>query len=364
LDHQDPDSNRDTLRLLFVGPYNSPHVEDLAIAMSERGHAVHVGGHLWGGLPESSLSRHRVPTSPMTFPAVLWLRRLLRQFQPDVVHAHWMPFAGLAAIAGAHPLVTTAWGSDVYGVGRRRRLEARLALLRTSVATADSSDLLRRLQELGPRSLRTMLSNWGVDLETFRVPTAAERAQSKAHFGLGPGPVVFSPRGLNDIYNPRVVVEAFELLRATIPNSQLVLKHGGSSEIPPEWSKARGIHTVGRIEHDEMAELFRAAEVTVSIAETDSSPRSVWEAMASGSATVLSNRPWVHELIEGGRDALVVDVDARAVADAVERLLRHGEERARIVASARALVERHRDRTVELARLESCYRELASQRSA
>jgi glycosyltransferase involved in cell wall biosynthesis len=142
-----------------------------------------------------------------------------------------------------------------------------------------------------------------------------------------------------------------------------VLKDSGGDELRPEWREARGIHVVGQIEYDEMAKLFRAAEVTISIAESDSSPRSVWEAMASGSATVLSDLPWVHELIAAGRDALVVETQPGAVAAALERLLRDGAERQGIAASARKLVERHRDRDVELGRLEACYRELASSTS-
>src|SRR5439155_2481626 len=130
--------------------------------------------------------------------------------------------------------------------------------------------------------------------------------------------------------------------------------HRVGDKMPLGWSEERGIYAVGRIEHDEMAKLFRAAEVTVSIAQSDSSPRSIWEAMASGSATVLSDLPWVHELVVDGRDALVVETHARAVADAVERLLRDEAERQRITVSARTLVEKHRDRNVELERLESC----------
>src|SRR5207247_2452268 len=81
------------LRLLYLGPYNSPHVEDLALAMRERGHVVQAGGEVWSGLPASSLPERGVPTSTMSFPSILWLRRLLHEFRPDVVHAHWMPFA-------------------------------------------------------------------------------------------------------------------------------------------------------------------------------------------------------------------------------------------------------------------------------
>ena len=348
------------LRLLYVGPYNSPHLEDLALAMRERGHVVRAAGEVWGGLPPSSLPDHGVPVSRTAFPHLLSLRRLLREFQPDVVHAHWMPLATLAVAAGARPLVAQAWGSDVYLAGRRHRFEMRVTLRRTALAMADSADLLERLERFGPRSLRTMLVNWGVDLEAFRVPTDAERVALKREFGLGPGPVILSPRGLKDIYNPDVIVGAFARVRKAVPDAQLVLKHAGVDELlEPGWAKSPGVTVIGHVEADRMANLFRAAEVTVSIPRSDSSPRSVWEAMAAGSATVLSDLPWAHELIENGRHALLVRPDADAVAAAIERLLAEADLRTSIAKEARALVERSRDRSGELARVEACYRDLA-----
>ena len=128
----------------------------------------------------------------------------------------------------------------------------------------------------------------------------------------------------------------------------------------PEWADAPGIKVIGRIAYDEMADLFRAADVTVSIPASDSSPRSVWEAMAAGSATVLSDLSWVDELIEDDRDALVVATEVEPVASAIERLIRDEALRRRIVSSARQLVEKHRDRKTELARVERCYLELTA----
>jgi glycosyltransferase involved in cell wall biosynthesis len=346
--------------LLYVGPFNSPHVGDLAIAMRGRGHVVHVGGQVWEGVPDVALARHGIPTSPMSAPSILWMRRLIADVRPDVVHSHWIPFAALAAMAGARPLVVTAWGSDVYAAGRRRRLEARFGLRRASLATADSADLLARLEKLGPASLRTLLVNWGVDLDVFRIPTQQERHELKARIGLGPGPVVLSPRGVKEIYNPAVVVGAFARARAKIPDLQLVLKHSDDAVVPPEWSRAPGVHLVGAVDADQMRDLFQAAELTVSIAASDSSPRSVWEAMACGSAAIVSDLPWVHELIVDGRHAAVVEPRPAAVAAAIERLLLGESERWRIVKAARELVERHRNRAVELSRIERCYRELAA----
>jgi len=272
-----------------------------------------------------------------------------------------MPFAALAALAGARPLVASAWGSDVYGAGLKQRFLIRLALRRSAVAMADSSDLARRLAELGPSSLRTMLVNWGVDLDSFTPPSEQQRIELKARFDLGSGPVVLSPRGLKELYNPGVVVEAFEHVRAAVPNAQLVLKHGGvAEEMKSEWADAPGVKVIGRIPYDDMTSLFRAADVTISIPTSDSSPRSVWEAMAAGSATVLSDLSWVHELVENERDALVVAPEVEPVASAIERLIRDEALRRRIVFSARRLVESHRDRKKELARVERCYLELAS----
>jgi len=348
------------LRLLYVGPYNSPHLEDLAVAMRERGHIVRAAGEVWGGgLPPSSLPERGVPVGMMKFPYVLSFRRLLREFEPDLVHTHWMPFATLAALAGAHPLVAQAWGSDVYLAGRRHRFEMRVALWRTSVAMADSANLLERLERFGPTSLRTMLVNWGVDLQAFRPPTDAERAALKAQLGLGPGPVILSPRGLKDIYNPDVVVGAFVRVREAVPNAQLVLKHAGVDQLlEPGWRDQPGVKLVGHVEAEAMVDLFRAAEVTVSIPSSDSSPRSVWEAMAAGSATVVSDLPWARELIEDGQNALLVTPAEEPVAAAIQRLLGEPDLRASINAKGRALVERRRDRNVELARVEACYRDL------
>lgn len=348
------------LRLLYVGPINSPHVEDMAIAMRQRGHVVDVAGEFWGGgLPASSLPTYGIPIHEMGSSRVLSMRRIAKEVRPHVVHTHWLPFATTAALAGVHPFLATAWGSDLYGRGRMQKLAIAVALRRAAVATSDSADLVARVRELGPGSLRTMVINWGVDLDAMRFATADERAGAKVRLGLGPGPVVFSPRGLSDLYNPDVVLEAFSRVRSALPEAALLLKHSGAEDIPkPEWTNLPGVHVIGRVDPDQMRELFRAADVTLSIPVSDSSPRSVWEAMAAGSVTILSDLPWVRELIKPGRDALVVAAEPDEVAEAIEQVVRSPSRRMQIAASARALVERYRDRRLELDRLEACYREL------
>src|ERR1700754_3891285 len=102
-------------RLLMLGSVNHPHVEHLALAMAERGFAVSVGGDTLTDLPPSSLPAagielHAAPRrsrgSALGAAAhVRWVRRLLRDVRPDIVHGHWLcGFAFFAAAAGAKPL--------------------------------------------------------------------------------------------------------------------------------------------------------------------------------------------------------------------------------------------------------------------
>lgn len=349
------------LRILMIGPVNSPHMEDLALAMAQRGHLVAAGGAVWGGgLPPSSLPDSGIPVSAMTWPPPLWMRRLVRNFRPHVVHANWMPFAAVAALARAQPLVAMAWGSDVYLAGGLQMRANRLALRRADSVLADSSALLDRLADLGARRDRLMLLNWGVDTERFKPAPAAEKSALKRSLGLRDAPVVISPRGLKELYNPDVVLAAFARVLADVPDAQLVLKHNGD-RVPDlgALSHSAQVHVVGRVPYEQMAEYFRAADVCVSVPATDSSPRSVWEAMAAGCACVLSDLPWVGELIKPGRDALVVPADTASVATAITRLLTDPVLWRSVTDHAGALVEEHRDAVKEMDRLEQLYFRLA-----
>jgi len=356
-------------RLLMLGPVNHPHTEHLASAMAERGFAVTVAGHVDPSLPPSLLPAAGIPTvrAPTALRRdprgalvhVRWIRRLCRDVRPAVVHAHWLcGYGAFAALARATPLVAMAWGSDVCGANRVKTLANRIALRGADIAMADSQALLDRLIELGAAPNSTVLVNWGVDLATF-APVNGARPAVRADLDLGPGPVILSPRSLTPVYNPDTILDAFALVTRARPDAQLVLKHMGVDDPAlPGMVDAR-VQVVGHVPHEEMARYYQAADVCVSIPSSDSSPRSVWEAMACGCPVVVSDLPWVHELIAAEHDALVVPVDAAAVARALDRVIADPRLAQRLAGRGRALAEAHRDRATEMDRLAAIYRSLA-----
>jgi glycosyltransferase involved in cell wall biosynthesis len=347
------------MKILLLGTLNTPHVEHLATAMRDRGHDVVVAGEITPAYPPSVLPAEGIRVRPLEIPAMVWLRRLWREERPDVVHANWMTsYAFLAALLRLRPLVAMAWGSDVYGATPAQERKARFAARRADVAMSDSEDLVQRLVELGADAERTFLLNWGVDLATFAPPP--DRRAVRRGLGLADGPVVLSPRALNPLYNPAVIVDAFEAATRDLPDAQLLLKHIGTG--PPDLGRPlpEGVRVVGHVPYEQLPEYYRAADICVSIPNSDSSPRSVWEAMACGCACVISDLPWAHELIEDGTHALIVPPEPDAVAHALRRLLTEPGLAERIGAQARLLVERHRDQLTEMDRLAALYEGLAA----
>ena len=356
----------------MLGTLNHPHVEHLAQAMQERGFEVVVGGDTEPSLPASVLPAAGIPSIPAppvprrtlrgAVAHVRWIRRLLRRVEPDLVHAHWMPgFAFLAAAAGARPLIAMAWGSDVFRASLRQELVNRFAVRRADLVMTDSSALISRLEELGAPTDQTFLVNWGVDLERFS-PPGGGRPQVRAALGLDDGPAVLSPRSLMPVYNIPTIIAAFHKVSSEVADAQLLLKHMGRSDdaAARELGAPERVHLVGHVPYEQMADWYRAADVCVSIASSDSSPRSVWEAMACGVPVVVSDLPWVSELIEPELHALVVPIDEDAVATAIRRVLTEPELASRLSREGRALVERDRDRRREMDRLATAYDGMAA----
>jgi glycosyltransferase involved in cell wall biosynthesis len=353
------------MRILMLGATNSPHVEDLVLELTGRGIEVVVGGAEAPNLPPSRLPSRglRVEATPRgtagtrAVSRVRWLRRLVREVRPDVVHAHFLvedPF--YAVIARARPLVATAWGSDVLVPSRIGKLRGRLVARRADLLTADSRALLDALEALGAQRSRLRLFNWGVDLVMF----APGRADARRRLDLPDVPIVLAPRALRPVYNPETVVAAFDLLASEFSDALLVVKHYG--DLPPSLDGLRRRHdvrVVGHVPAEELADYYRAASVCVSIPSSDSSPRTVWEAMACGCPCVLSDLPWVHEAIEDGRDALVTTADAGAVAEAIGRVLRTPTLASALAEHGRSLVERNHRRTAAIDRLVADYEALA-----
>lgn len=350
----------------MLGQINHLHVAHMANELSQRGLEVTIAGMRRPGygtqptvLPDIDVVE--LPLASGSTPIgiasqVRAIHRLLRDRRPDVVQAHWLcGYGAFAAIAGARPLVTVAWGSDVLRASRVQRLANRIALRRSALATGDSVELCEAMIALGAPPEKVAHITWGVDLERFT--PGVDRAALRRRLGFPDGRIVLSPRSLQPIYNPKVIVEAFSQVAARTPDVHLVMLslYEGQHDLGVLPVPDR-IHIVGHVPYDAMPDYLRAADVCVSVPSSDGSPRTVWESMACGTPVVLSDLAWVDLELDRATDALVVPIDPAAIADAVSRLLDHPAEAAAMAASARARAVATRDVRSEMDRLAALIR--------
>ena len=355
------------LRVLMAGWPNSPHVVGWAELATRAGHEVHVVGRLAPGWPELELpvpSRRLSAAWPPPlrgFHLSRALRRVAAELEPDLVHAHYLPEYGwMAARENLRPLISSAWGSDVLVAAGVNRPRARLALRSSDLVFVDSAHLGREAGSLAGSDIPVEIVRTGLDLDAFSPgdPIAARNA-----LGLpADGTLVVGIRGLHPIYNPELLLDAFARVHERRPGVRLLLKHPNEAvpksvrETIARLGLDNDVIVLGSVPHEQLPEVYRAADVVVSIPSTDSSPRSVWESLACGRPVVVSDLPWARDELASGERALLVGLDPEEIAAAIDAVLDDPELAARLGRVGRSLAVAELDPDACAVRVDSLYR--------
>jgi len=358
------------MKLCFLGWADHIHLERWAGYFAQLGHEVSVisvsgPGRYPGGVRQYPLGLEERGLRWKS----LKLRYLLARIRPDVVHAHWAHFSYLAARASARPLMVTAWGSDIYRLGEQngaivRQLHHGLQAAR--LITCDSLDMLERLSRIpGVVKEKVHVIQWGVDATLFR-PEAADPLLA-AELDVAGRPVILSARQIFPVYNQETVVAAFAQVRQQIPDAVLVLKHpSGDTEYVRNLQRRiddaglrPSVRVVGMLPYERMPYLYRLAHVTVSVPFSDGTPMSVLEAMACGSAPVVSDLPSLREWIQDGWNGnLVPPDDSVALAAHIVRLLKDPMLRSVYANRNLEIVRLRATQQANMAAMDELYREI------
>ena len=371
------------MRLCFVGNPGSIHTQRWVGHFAQTGHEVHLvnlgpqSGRKfdWLGPQHHNLPPPSVAPVPGLRGALTLtgrrraLRDLLQQIQPDVLHAHTVADPGwFAALSGFHPLVLTAWGSDVLlGLGQAPRLNrwlTRYALRRADLLTADARSVLDAARPHLRADARVELIRFGVDTRAF---SPGVDTTWRTRLALESGPVLLSIRQCHPLYNIDVIIRAFARIREEIPDARLLVKLVSQDADDPYLAEMRALADqlalgdavvyVPQVAYAEIPDLYRAADLVLSVPSSDGLPVSVLEAMACGTPVIVSDLPALRELTDDGADLSLVPMrDVDALSRAILALLKDPARRAQIVEHNLATVRRTGDFAVEMARMECLYR--------
>lgn len=318
---------------------------DLAVAQTALGHTVTVAS-AGGGfveLLESHGIRHiTVPfddraRAGTTGSYSLW--SILRDVQPDIVHAHTPTTCILAAALrhapGAPKFALVSTVHNVY-----QRSAPLMGLADVTVGVADDVAETIRAWRPSPRKVASVVN--AVIGSPRRAPGMGTATAADVPLNLGQ-PSIVHVGAISERKGVDVLFEAFEKIHAEHPTAHLW--YVGN----PDWKEfvarisasplAPFVHVPGLAENP--AEYYRTADVVAVASRREGLALSLLEAREAGAAIVATETDGAREGLDGGDAGVLVPVeDADALASAVSTLFSDADALEALRAKSRANLDR------------------------
>jgi len=268
--------------------------------------------------------------------AVLRLRRLLRGWVPDVVHAHGLRAGAFAALALAglpYRLVVTVHNAPpATRPGRvvHAALE-RLTARRADAVTWVSGDLGARMRQAGARDGgRAVVAAPG-----FAPPEPDEVTAAREDLGGADRPTVLSVGRLAEQKGFAVLIDAAARWQGRDPCPRLAIAGAGPlADALASQARVAGVTVRFLGRRNDVPALLAAADVVVVPSLWDGQPLAVQEALRSGRPLVASRAGGIPDLTGEDGALLVPAGDAGALAKAVLAVLDDPGLAARLRAAA------------------------------
>lgn len=273
------------MRVLIVCSYKNQYKSHITPFIEEQGYAL------------QSIAKVEVDYFLINGKGILGYLRLLpklklkiKEFNPNIIHAHYGLSGVLANLQRKVPVVTTYHGSDINNPEIRRFSKIAIRLSAWNIFVSQKNIQLSGVEK------RFSLIPCGVDTTVFKPMDKAICCQK---FGFDPDEklILFAGAFDNKVKNPELAMEAV----AKIPDARLLELKGYN--------------------RTQVAELMNAVDVCLMTSHTEGSPQFVKEAMACNCPVVSVNVGDVEELLQGVENCRIVERKADAISEDLNALL-------------------------------------------
>lgn len=218
------------------------------------------------------------------------LKRVIKDYRPDIVHAHCGQVGAMAVMQRIVPVVTTFHGSDVNTP--KMRPVASFASLLSKESFFVSRKLMQKLRLKGRHH---SIIPCGVDVGIFH---PRDKEDCKKRLGIEKNYILFASDFENSIKNP-------ELAKA-------VASHFSNLELREIKNRSR----------EEVSQLINGAELLLMTSFTEGSPQIIKEAIACGQRVVSVDVGDVREQTEGLCNCRICNADETKLKMAVREVLK------------------------------------------
>lgn len=328
-------------KILFLADANSPHTFRWVKALLDSGYIVgifcfyKIDVSLYADLKEIKLyslniKRDLQSTAEDNFSKIIYLKavkeviKIIKNFNPDIVHAHYASSYGLiGALSGFHPYIISMWGSDVFQFPNYSFLHK--ILLKFNLSKADkllSTSSIMKEEAKKYTSKDITVTPFGIDVNRFK-PEAVNSIFANSEIIIG------TIKTLEKIYGIEDLIKAFKIVKLKLKDRAIKLLLVGEGtqrknleSLATELNLLSDILFAGYVSHDEVEKYHNMLDIFVAVSLQESFGVAVLEASACCKPVIVSNVGGLPEVVDDGKTGIIVEKEnPNQLADALITLI-------------------------------------------
>jgi L-malate glycosyltransferase len=345
-------------RILLLAEAQSNHTYKWAKALAKRDYCICVfslnpcASELYSGMKYLEVVSCKVSKNLSNKPSnhilkiqylktVFLLRKIIKRFRPDIVHAHYATSYGLLGVlSGFQPLLISVWGSDIFDFPKKsffhKKLlkynlsKARLVLSASKALATETKKYTQSHIEIVP---------FGIDTEIFK-PWKGFSLFEEQDIVIG------TIKSLEKVYGIDYLVKAFSIVKNKYPDLSLKLLIVGSGTkenhlkaLADQLNIMTSVVFTGRINFEDIPAYHNMMNIFVALSLSESFGVSILEACACCRPVIVTDVGGLPEVVQNNITGIIVpSANETAAAHALERLISDSNLRSELGNNGRARV--------------------------
>jgi glycosyltransferase involved in cell wall biosynthesis len=340
------------LKLLLLSDTFSEHTEKWALGLANKGVLVGLfsfnkASYEWYNHknitvffePDNKINAESTLTKLSYIKYVSILKKIIKHFNPDILHAHYATSYGLiGALSRFRPFFLSVWGSDIYDFPIKSKLHKKV--IQYNLSKADvimSTSHVMKQEILKYTKKEVVVTPFGVDVNTF---SKKENPLKKADtIYIGTIKPIEEKYGITTIINAaKLVVEknkAFNFKFLLIGSSNNIDVYKSQIE---ELQLTDYFEITGRIPFSKISAYHNLLDIflNVSIDDSESFGVAAVEAMACEKPVIVTDVGGLKEVVNNGEFGSVIPKNnPEALANAITEIITNKEKATEIGIKAR-----------------------------